>query len=132
MPYLIDTNLLIYALSGNASAAVLSQIDSAIADNAHFSVITRMELLGWSGHTPDSRRATEALLMQLTEISLTPAIVEAVIAIRTSIAIKLPDAIIAASALVEHLPLMTRNTDDFKRIANLVVLDPFSEPLAAA
>lgn len=129
MPCLIDTNLLVYALAGSADAEVLARIDSAIADQAHFSVITRMELLGWNGHTPDSRRATEALLSQLTEIGVTPAIVEAVIAIRSSTTIKLPDAIIAASALVKHLPLLTRNTDDFKRIANLVVTDPFARPV---
>ena len=111
-----------------ADAAVLSRIDNAIADTACFSVITRMELLGWSGHTPNSRRATEPLLTQLTQISVTPAVVEAVIAIRSTSAIKLPDAIIAASALAENLSLMTSNTDDFKLIANPVVFDPFAGP----
>jgi len=60
------------------------------------------------------------------EITLTPAIVALVIDIRSSITIKLPDAIIAASALAENLPLMTCNTGDFKRIAGLVVIDPFA------
>jgi predicted nucleic acid-binding protein len=54
MPCLIDTNVLIHALSGDVHAQILSRIDSAIADQAHYSVITRMELLGWSGHTADS------------------------------------------------------------------------------
>ena len=48
-----------------------------------------------------------------------------VIDIRSTITIKLPDAIIAASALAENLPLMTRNTKDFNRIASLVRVDPF-------
>src|SRR3989338_4024369 len=126
MPCLIDTDVLIHALSGNAQASILSRIDDAIADQARYSVVTRMELLGWNGHTADSRRETEALLAQLMEITLTPAIVALVIDIRSSITIKLPDAIIAASALAENLPLMTCNTDDFKRIAGLVVIDPFT------
>ena len=126
MPCLIDTNVLIHALSGNAQASILSRIDDAIADQARYSVVTRMELLGWNGHTADSRRETEALLAQLMEINLTPAIVALVIDIRSSITIKLPDAIIAASALAENLPLMTCNTGDFKRIAGLVVIDPFT------
>jgi len=126
MPCLIDTNVLIHALSGNAQASILSRIDDAIADQARYSVVTRMELLGWNGHTADSRRETEALLAQLMEITLTPAIVALVIDIRSSITIKLPDAIIAASALAENLPLMTCNTGDFKRIAGLVVIDPFA------
>ncbi|MDP2827818.1 MAG: type II toxin-antitoxin system VapC family toxin [Sulfuricellaceae bacterium] len=125
MPCLIDTNVLIHALSGNAQASILSRIDDAIANQARYSVVTRMELLGWSGHTAGSRRETEALLAQLMEIPLTPAIVALVIDIRSTITIKLPDAIIAASALAENLPLMTCNTGDFKRIAGLVALDPF-------
>lgn len=126
MPCLIDTNVLIHALSGNAQASILSRIDDAIANQARYSVVTRMELLGWNGHTADSRRETESLLSQLMEITLTPAIVALVIDIRSTITIKLPDAIIAASALAENLPLMTRNTGDFKHIAGLVVIDPFA------
>jgi predicted nucleic acid-binding protein len=38
----------------------------------------------------------------------------------------LPDAIIAASALVANLPLMTRNVDDFRRIEGLALIDPFA------
>ncbi len=124
-PCLIDTNILIYGLTSNATPAVLARIDSAIANQARYSVITRMELLGWRGHTPDSRRKTEELLLQLTEIPLTPAIVAKVIDIRSALSIKLPDAIIAASALTESLPLLTHNTADFSRINELESFDPF-------
>lgn len=124
-PCLIDTNVLIHALNGDAQASILSRVDDAIANQARYSVVTRMELLGWNGHTADSRRETAALLTQLMEISLTPTIVALVIDIRSTITIKLPDAIIAASALAENLPLMTCNTGDFRRIASLVVIDPF-------
>jgi predicted nucleic acid-binding protein len=126
MPCLIDTNVLIHALAGDADAQTLVRIDAAIADNARYSVVTRMELLGWSGHTTDTRRETEALLSQLNQIALTPAVVAAVIDIRSRIAIKLPDAIIAASALVENVPLMTRDTGAFKHIPGLVLIDPFA------
>ena len=47
--------------------------------------------------------------------------------IRAVLPVKLPDAIIAASALIEGLPLMTRNVDDFKHIPGLTVIDPFRE-----
>lgn len=39
---------------------------------------------------------------------------------------KLPDAIIAATALVYDLILITRNTADFKSIDGLKVVDPHS------
>jgi len=37
----------------------------------------------------------------------------------------LPDAIIAASALTEGLPLVARNTTEFSRITELQAIDPF-------
>ncbi|MFZ2124670.1 MAG: type II toxin-antitoxin system VapC family toxin [Rhodoferax sp.] len=126
MPFLIDTNILIYALAGNVAAPVLARIDNAIADRARYSVITRMELLGWSGHTAITRHETESLPAQLNQVNFTPALVATVIDIRSTISIKLPDAIIAASALTQNLPLMTRNATDFSRIIGLMVIDPFA------
>jgi predicted nucleic acid-binding protein len=40
--------------------------------------------------------------------------------------IKLPDAIIAATAVVYDLTLITRNTSDFKNINGLNVIDPYT------
>lgn len=125
MPCLIDTNVLIEALAGDATGDALERIKAALVGGASFSVITRMELLGWGGHTEQSRRATQALLDQLTEVGITPAVVSTVIGIRSNVAIKLPDAIIAASAITENLPLMTRNTKDFSRVPGLQLVDPF-------
>nr|WP_170879139.1 type II toxin-antitoxin system VapC family toxin [Aromatoleum tolulyticum] len=88
-------------------------------------MITRMEVLGWRGHTDESRARARFLLDQLDEIALTSVVVERVIEMRSTIAIKLPDAIIAASALIEGLPLMTRNIRDFKAVAGLQLIDPF-------
>jgi predicted nucleic acid-binding protein len=48
------------------------------------------------------------------------------IAIRKSKTIKLPDAIIAATALTYSLILVTSNTSDFKNIQGLNVIDPRS------
>jgi hypothetical protein len=67
------------------------------------------------------------LLATLVEVPLSPAVANAAIDIRAVLPVKLPDAIIATSALVEGLPLMTRNVGDFKRIPGLTVIDPFQE-----
>lgn len=88
-------------------------------------------MLGWRGHDERSRAAAQQLLGGLPTIELTPSIVERTIALRCQHAIKLPDAVIAASALVQGLTLVTRNVKDFERVAGLVVDNPFAPATAS-
>lgn len=125
MVCVLDTNPLIYFIARSAQLDVIERIESAIRAGARFSVVTRIEILSWREHTADSRLKAAALLNQLVEIPLSQSIVDRTIELRSMVSIKLPDAIIAASALVENLPLMTRNTGDFTRIPGLVLIDPF-------
>jgi len=53
-------------------------------------------------------------------------IVETTIDIRKKKKIKIPDAIIAATALVYDFTLLTRNSEDFKNIVGLKVLNPWT------
>jgi predicted nucleic acid-binding protein len=46
--------------------------------------------------------------------------------IRKTSKIKLPDAIIAATAVVYSMTLVTRNSSDFAGIKNLMLLNPYS------
>lgn len=57
-------------------------------------------------------------------IQLTDDIVDATISLKKSIKIKTPDAIIAATALINNHSLITGNTSDFKRIAGLKLISP--------
>jgi predicted nucleic acid-binding protein len=63
----------------------------------------------------------DALVIELEQpIKLSTAV------IRKQYRIKLPDAIIAATALVHDLTLITRNTSDFKNIEGLKIIDLFN------
>jgi len=58
-------------------------------------------------------------------LDLTENVVDECISIRKKHKIKLPDAIIAATAFVYDLILITLNTSDFKNIEGLVVMNPY-------
>src|SRR4030042_1630354 len=121
----IDTNVLIYHLAGapnNKEEAIFAE---SLKSGSHISIITRIELLGWRKHSPASLAAAEELLQVVTEIPLSEEITQLCIHFRRAYPIKLPYAIIAATACHTGLPLMTRNTTDFAQIPELRCLNPF-------
>jgi len=97
---------------------------------SYVSVISRIELLGWKGHTEKSFKGTKDVLERLTEYPLNNNIVEECILLRKKHRIKLPDAIIASTALYLNIPLVTRNTDDFDTIKELTLINPFGVDVA--
>lgn len=121
----IDTNILIYHLNDGLKNNVEYFFRQALESNSYISVITRIEILGWAKHTDESLHKTKALLNILNEQSLTEEVIKLCIKIRQTVSIKMPDAIIAATALHLKLPLMTRNIDDFQKISNLQLFNPF-------
>jgi len=120
--YLIDTNAIIDYLESK-----LPEKSNLLLDNIKFqlSVISRVELLAWP-------KATENQIKLLTEFITAshifdfdePVILKS-IEIRKKYHIKLPDAIIAATAIANKLTLVTRNISDFSKISDLKLLDPY-------
>lgn len=80
-----------------------------------------LEMLAWKGHTVLSLQRTTELLIQLPELGISEAVIAQTIHIRKADGLKLPDALIAATALVHGLKLVTANTVDFKRVDSLVM-----------
>lgn len=58
-------------------------------------------------------------------LNLTDTVIQQTIKLRKQHKIKLPDAIIAASAMANDLSLITRNTKDFEKINNLDLVNPY-------
>lgn len=82
-----------------------------------------MEVLGFNGNPNEMELATEFISDSMV-IGLEEAIVLRTISLRRQQKIKLPDAIIAATAIVHQLTLVTRNIEDFKNIPGLTVVEP--------
>ncbi len=88
------------------------------------SVITKIELLGFNTNTIEDDFLKKFIKNSIV-FELTNEIVDTTITLRKQRKIKIPDAIIAATALVFDLTLLTRNTEDFKNIEALKMLNPW-------
>ncbi len=91
------------------------------------SVITKIELLGWQASTSKQMQEVKNFVMDSEILALTDTIVDKTVEIKRSLKIKLPDAIIAATAIVHDLTLLSRNDDDFRKVPGLKYLNPFSD-----
>jgi len=104
---LFDTNILIDYLNGVAAAKVELERYDARA----ISIVTWMEVM--AGASPEVEAATRTYLDSFVLIPIDQPIAEQAVAARKQARIKLPDAIIWASARSRAMLLVTRNDRDF-------------------
>ncbi len=105
---LVDTDVFIDHLRGAAELKVGRH-------RLHYSVITRAEL--FAGTSATDLLAT--LLGPLHEIPVDRAVAERAGRIRRESGVRLPDALIAATALEHRLQLASRNLRDFEKVRGL-------------
>jgi len=103
----LDTNALIYHFQGIAPWTDF--IDGHLRADVSVSVITRMELLALNGLAPDSEKKIRAFLEKLNIAPLSPVIENVAILLRRKARLKLPDAIVAATAVVSKAVLVTND-----------------------
>lgn len=126
MRYLIDSNILIYFITASASDDVLINIKKILISSFFISIITKIEVLGWNKHTEESYRMTNDLLKYGTIIPVDEAVAAHTIHLRRKTNIKLPDAVIAATAISLSATLVTRNYKDFNSITEIEIINPFN------
>lgn len=121
--YLIDTNTTIDYFGLLLPAKTVKLISTIKSQS---SVVTRIKLLASTYLTvEESLKFTEFINSSVVH-PLTEAVIQQTIYIRKNFRVKLPDSIIAATALTHNITLLTRNTADFKKILGLNVVDPHS------
>jgi predicted nucleic acid-binding protein len=123
--YLFDTNILIYYFNGEMEDSVANYVSELMAESFQVSVISKMEFLGFLFTEQEKQQAIE-FMDYAKIIKLNDEIVQRVIDIRQEKRIKLPDAIIAATAMEYSAVLITRNTKDFNSLA-LETVNPFKD-----
>ncbi len=123
MNYIFDTNAIIDLLEGKLSPAAINILTNVIAE---VSVISKIELLGYHRINLHQQTTIENFLKKSILHPLNDNIVDECIKIRKQINIKTPDAIIAATAIVQNLTLFSRNLKDFSTIPGLTIIDPYT------
>ena len=125
--YLWDTNTAIYYLQQQFPPGAEKFIDDLITEEQPvISAITEIELLCWKTVTEKDLELLHNFINDALVIELEHAIKLKTAAIRKVQRIKLPDAIIAATALIYDLTLVTRNIDDFKNIEDIKMINPWA------
>lgn len=125
--YLWDTNTAIYYLQRQFPPEAEKFIDDSLnVGKPYISAITEIELLCWKTTNEKDLAVLNNFIADSQVIELERSIKLKTADIRKQHKIKLPDAIIAATALVYDLVLISRNISDFKHIEGLKVIDPHS------
>lgn len=118
--YLLDTNTVLDYMGNKLPDKAKSALAQIIDEEINLSVINKIELLGFS-------KVEQDLIDFVSFSTICPMdddIVEKTIEVRRLYKIKLPDAVIAATALHYDFVLVTNNTKDFKSLKGVEVVNP--------
>lgn len=121
--YLIDTNSIIDYLNSKLPDSGKLFLDNIVDDVPNLSIICKIEILGFNT-TNDHYQVLVDFINDSFVLELSEEIVDRTISLRKQSKIKLPDAIVAATALVYDYILITRNIADFKNIEGLTLINP--------
>lgn len=125
--YIWDTNTVIYYLQQQFPPPAEKFMDNMVNEGPPvISAITEIELLCWKYATEKDLKVLHNFIDDVLVIELEQPIKHKTADIRKTHSIKLPDAIIAATALVYELSLITRNVSDFKNIVGLQLINPWN------
>ena len=112
----LDTNVALYLLRGDSSAA-----DAIYGQRVVISFITFMELMSKPGMTRAETKEVAAFVNEWPMIDLDARIMEEAIRLRKTYRLKIPDAIVAATALTQQLPLLTADRH-FERVKDEIAV----------
>lgn len=119
--YTFDTNAVIYYVKGDETAAPTIAKIVTRQQAIYISTITEIELFPFSGLTDNEAAAIEGLLQTVSIIPIDSNLALMAARVRSVYHLRVPDSVIAATALFTGTKLVTRITRDFKRVNGLEI-----------
>lgn len=92
------------------------------------SALSYVEVLGYHRLTEQERQDFTEFFRLAVIIPISQPVLDRAVRLRQQRRMTLGDAIIAGTALVHNLTLVTRNTEDFQWIAELSLINPIDTP----
>lgn len=123
--YLLDSNTIIDYLAAKLPSSSMLKLHDIVNNGLFISLISQIEVLGFNTGRADVDSRNEAFIELAEILTVSSDIVQQTITIRKKHKIKLPDAIIAATAMVHDFILLTRNTSDFNKIEGLQIANSY-------
>jgi len=120
--YIIDSNILIDAEAQELPLDGMTFLKKIIDEDFIISFVTYIEILGYKKVT----KSAQEFVSLAHVIEINKRIIDECIKIRKSRSIKLPDAIIASTAMAHNYTLVTHNVSDFMGISGLKIIDPYN------
>ena len=114
--YLIDTCAVIKYLDEIFPPKALLFLDALVDDDCKVSFITKIELLSWNPPIPNDIKIRKEFIAGSEIHYIDDKIIEQAIQIRKEVKIKLPDAVIAATAIANDFILISDNDKDFNKV----------------
>lgn len=114
--YVIDTNVALYFLTGR-------MVSPMPAGNLLLCVVSEIELLSFKNLSIDEENSIKQFIKEVTVLGITNPIKSETIRVRKEFGLRLPDAIIAATALVHHASLLSHDKQ-FSKVKGLQLVAP--------
>lgn len=117
---LVDSNIVIYS----AEVEYEDLANWLRNKNIGISDMTRIEVLGYPNLLLEDKLYFEKFFNKCNIFSINEKIINKAIFLKQQRKMSIGDAIIAATALTNKIPLITANTKDFKHIEHLQLMNP--------
>ena len=119
LTYLYDTNIFIDFFSGTSRIDDIFNVEFINQNDIIISQINKIELLSHPNITLSDEKKFEIFLNSFRIININTQIEKLTIQLRRKYKLKLPDAIIAATAINENAEIVTRDLKDFSKVKEL-------------